>query len=244
LKRRPAKTAPEHHGKAYIHNAATIRMYSSHGGRTKPRSPITTAAKEAEKFKGKISMSAARMTMMTAEDIRTEFGWDDDMIHFLLKTPDSTKARRCKGTGGYAHEHYYRKESWPSLNRRKAAVRNGDGMRRYVASPKGFGGEVNRPKKGGVLVSIEPPPLSNLLIPAVQDSSWAWPPLQILIACCLSANPPSLLSPCPPRTRPALPGGASGLQLGITDQASPLVKKHLVASFISFFKCFLLDLSS
>jgi hypothetical protein len=53
-------------------------------------------------------MSAARMTMMTAEDIRTEFGWDDDMIHSLLKTPDSTKARRCKSTGLYAYEHYYR----------------------------------------------------------------------------------------------------------------------------------------
>jgi hypothetical protein len=53
-------------------------------------------------------MSAARMTMMTAEDIRTEFGWDDDMIHSLLKSPDSTKARRCKGTGEYAYEHYYR----------------------------------------------------------------------------------------------------------------------------------------
>jgi hypothetical protein len=53
-------------------------------------------------------MSAARMTMMTTENIRTEFGWDDDMIHSLLKTPDSTKARRCKSTGGYAHEHYYR----------------------------------------------------------------------------------------------------------------------------------------
>jgi hypothetical protein len=30
---------------------------------------------------------------------------------------------------------------------------------------------VNRPKKEGVLVSIEPPPLSSLLIPAVQNSS-------------------------------------------------------------------------
>jgi hypothetical protein len=53
-------------------------------------------------------MSPARMPMMTAEDIRKEFGWDDDMIHSLLQTPDSTKARRCKSTGVYAHAHYYR----------------------------------------------------------------------------------------------------------------------------------------
>jgi transcriptional regulator with XRE-family HTH domain len=30
------------------------------------------------------------------------------MIYSLLKTPDSTKARRCKSTGRYAYEHYYR----------------------------------------------------------------------------------------------------------------------------------------
>jgi hypothetical protein len=40
--------------------------------------------------------------------IRTEFGWNQDMIGSLLQTPDSTKARRCKSTGGYAYEHYYR----------------------------------------------------------------------------------------------------------------------------------------
>jgi hypothetical protein len=45
---------------------------------------------------------------MTAEDIRTEFGWSDDMIYCLLKTPDSVKGRRCKSTGRYAYEHYYR----------------------------------------------------------------------------------------------------------------------------------------
>jgi hypothetical protein len=53
-------------------------------------------------------MTTASMTMMTEEDIRAEFGWSDDIIHSLLQTPDSIKARRCKSTGGYAYEHYYR----------------------------------------------------------------------------------------------------------------------------------------
>ena len=54
-------------------------------------------------------MTTATTPMMTAEDIRTKFGWSDDLIYSLLKTPDSTKARRCKSTGRYAYEHYYRK---------------------------------------------------------------------------------------------------------------------------------------
>ena len=45
---------------------------------------------------------------MTREDIRTELGWTDSMIHSLLQIPDSTKVRRCKSTGGYASGHYYR----------------------------------------------------------------------------------------------------------------------------------------
>jgi hypothetical protein len=48
------------------------------------------------------------MPMMTAEDIRAELGWNDDMILSLLQPPDSTKARRCKSTGRYAYEHYHR----------------------------------------------------------------------------------------------------------------------------------------
>jgi hypothetical protein len=103
---------------------------------------------------------------------------------------------------------------------------------------------VNRPKKGGVLVSIEPPPLSNLLIPAVQNSSLGLASASNSYCLLLIRKPAFIAFPLPTPYRPALPGGASGLQFGITDRASPLVKKHLVASFISFFKCFLLDLSS
>ena len=79
-------------------------------------------------------MITATMPTMTAEDIRAEFGWNDDMIHSLLQTPDSTKAGRCKITGGYAYEHYYRERVRPSLNPRRAAMPNGGGMRRYVAT--------------------------------------------------------------------------------------------------------------
>jgi hypothetical protein len=53
-------------------------------------------------------MTTPTMTMMTSDDIRSEFGWNDDMTHSLLKTPDSTKARRCKSTGLYAYKHYHR----------------------------------------------------------------------------------------------------------------------------------------
>jgi hypothetical protein len=61
-----------------------------------------------EKFQGKISMSPVKMTMMTEEDIRTEFGWNDDMIHSLLQNPDSPNGRRNKHTGGYTYGLYKR----------------------------------------------------------------------------------------------------------------------------------------
>jgi hypothetical protein len=48
------------------------------------------------------------MTMMTGEDIRTEFGWIDSMIHSLLPISDSPHARRCKNTGGYTYGPYHR----------------------------------------------------------------------------------------------------------------------------------------
>ncbi len=46
--------------------------------------------------------------MMTREDIRTELGWTDDMIHSLLQIPDSPNARRCKDTGQYTYGLYDR----------------------------------------------------------------------------------------------------------------------------------------
>jgi hypothetical protein len=46
--------------------------------------------------------------MMTREDIRTELGWTDDMIHSLLQIPDSPNVRRCKYTGAYTYGLYKR----------------------------------------------------------------------------------------------------------------------------------------
>jgi hypothetical protein len=46
--------------------------------------------------------------MMTEQDIRTELGWTDSMIHSLLHTPDSTNVRRNKHTGGHISGHYHR----------------------------------------------------------------------------------------------------------------------------------------
>jgi hypothetical protein len=50
----------------------------------------------------------AKMTMMTREEIRTELGWTDSMIHSLLQIPDSTNARHCKYTGEYTYGLYKR----------------------------------------------------------------------------------------------------------------------------------------
>jgi hypothetical protein len=44
--------------------------------------------------------------MMTEEDIGTELGWDDDMICYLLRAPDSPHARRNKHTGAYSYGLY------------------------------------------------------------------------------------------------------------------------------------------
>jgi hypothetical protein len=46
--------------------------------------------------------------MMTEDDIRTELGWTDSMIHSLLQNPDSPNARRDKFTGGYTYGLYRR----------------------------------------------------------------------------------------------------------------------------------------
>jgi hypothetical protein len=48
------------------------------------------------------------MKMMTEDDIRSELGWTDSMIHSLLRTPDSPNARRDKFTGGYTYGLYHR----------------------------------------------------------------------------------------------------------------------------------------
>jgi hypothetical protein len=48
------------------------------------------------------------MKMMTSEEIRSELGWTDSMIHSLLQDPDSNTIRRCKNTGGYTRGLYKR----------------------------------------------------------------------------------------------------------------------------------------
>jgi hypothetical protein len=70
--------------------------------------PERYGGKREEKFQGKISISAARMTIMTEDDIRTELVWTDSMIHSLLQDPDSPHARRNKHTGGYTYGLYHR----------------------------------------------------------------------------------------------------------------------------------------
>jgi hypothetical protein len=96
-------------GKANITIATTNRVYSSHGDRTTPGVAwsVWYGCVRTSKRQGRIIIRPAAM-MMTAEDIRAELGWNDDMIHSLLQPPDSTKARRCKSTGGYTYGLYHR----------------------------------------------------------------------------------------------------------------------------------------
>jgi hypothetical protein len=68
------------------------------------------------------------MIMMTEDDIRAEFGWNDAMIYSLLQTPDSPNGRRKKFTGGYTYGLYNR-------DRVLAAVQSTEGLdtkRRWV----------------------------------------------------------------------------------------------------------------
>jgi hypothetical protein len=53
-------------------------------------------------------MTTPSMTMMTEEDVRTEFGWNDDMIDYFLQSPDSPHVRRNKHTGAYTYGLYKR----------------------------------------------------------------------------------------------------------------------------------------
>jgi hypothetical protein len=76
-------------------------------------------------------MRAARMTMMTEEDIRTEFGWNEDMIYSLLQNPYSPNARRKKITGGYTYGLYRRERVLAVAPSKEGRLPNGDGMRRY-----------------------------------------------------------------------------------------------------------------
>jgi len=48
------------------------------------------------------------MKMMTRDDIQSELGWTDSMIHSLLQIPDSPNARCDKLTGGYTYGLYHR----------------------------------------------------------------------------------------------------------------------------------------
>jgi hypothetical protein len=64
--------------------------------------------KKRKRRQGRIIMTTAPMTMMTEEDIRTEFGWNDDMIDYFLQSPDSPHVRRNKHTGAYTYGLYKR----------------------------------------------------------------------------------------------------------------------------------------
>ena len=93
-----------------------------------------------ERVQGRIIMSTPKMTMMTREDIRTELGWTDDMIHSLLQTPDSTNARRCKDTGEYTYGLYKRERVLAvaqSTEGRAAKRRWDETLRGRHAQPQG-----------------------------------------------------------------------------------------------------------
>jgi hypothetical protein len=63
----------------------------------------------------------APMKMMTRDDIQSELGWTENMIHSLLEKPDSNNARRNKHTGGYTYGLYHR-------NRVRAVAQSKEGL--------------------------------------------------------------------------------------------------------------------
>jgi hypothetical protein len=69
---------------------------------------VTGVSEVRGKVQGRIIMSPARITMMSEEDIESEFGWSDDMIRSLLQNPASPNGRRKKHTGGYTYGLYKR----------------------------------------------------------------------------------------------------------------------------------------
>jgi hypothetical protein len=69
------------------------------------------------------------MKMMTRDDIRSELGWTDSIIHSLSRTPTLPTPGVAK-TQAHTHMGFTTAtECWPSLNRQKAEPPNGDGMR-------------------------------------------------------------------------------------------------------------------
>jgi hypothetical protein len=69
--------------------------------------PVWYGPVERERCRGD-NRDQPKMKMMTTDDIRTELGWTDSMIHSLLQDPDSPHARRDKHTGGYTYGLYRR----------------------------------------------------------------------------------------------------------------------------------------
>jgi hypothetical protein len=94
---------------------------------------VLRPAKKRKSFQGKISMSAARMKMMTQDDIRTEFGSSDHMIYSLLRNRDCPHARRDKVTGGYTYG-LYKRERVLAVARSKEGL---DAKRRWDETLRG-----------------------------------------------------------------------------------------------------------
>jgi hypothetical protein len=74
-------------------------------------------------------MTTATMPMMTAEDIRTKFGWSDDMIYSLPKTRTQPRLGGAKAQADTHMSITIANECSPSLDRQMAKQPNGDGQR-------------------------------------------------------------------------------------------------------------------
>jgi hypothetical protein len=84
-------------------------------------------------------MSPARITMVSEEDIESEFGWNNKMIYSLLHAPDSPHGRRNSHTGGYTYGLYKRERVLAIAQSKEGR----DAKRRWNETLRG-----NRPNPG------------------------------------------------------------------------------------------------
>jgi hypothetical protein len=68
--------------------------------------------KDEEKLTAQKIMSARNITIMTEQEIRAEWGWNDNSIYSLIREHNSNSVQHCKITGGYTRGLYKSKRVW------------------------------------------------------------------------------------------------------------------------------------
>jgi hypothetical protein len=106
------------------------------------------------------------MKMMISDDIQSELGWTDSMIHSLLQAPDSPHARRNKHTGGYTYGLYHRDRvlAVAQSTEGRAAKRRWDKtLRGFIRTPAGLELALEPGRGAHVTVQKKRPTSSKLI---------------------------------------------------------------------------------